>query len=182
MKNLSLFCFFLFLFSLSFASGIKVYPYQINFELQQGQTVCKNLSVESYESLVLTDRWAESWEVNKTLSLHKLSSQEVGIELTTEIISTDSDKNILSVCVFSQEVGKHHGVLLIREESKKSGVGVWMNVSIIKGNFGQSFITGSSIKNIEKTNPKVFFYLTTTLLLSIFVFCLIKIKKSQLSS
>ncbi len=177
MKKIFLFFYFAFLFSLSFVSGIAVHPYNLNFEAIQGQEICKNISIENSGTLVFLDRWEKEGKASKELSNYLLSKEELGISLNYDLLNINSNSNLVSLCISGKKYGNYNGVLLIRENSSLSGIGVWINVSIEKGNYLSSIMTGSSVKNIEKTDTKLFFYFSTTLLLGVFIFCLIKIKK-----
>lgn len=177
--------FFIFLFVFLIVkictANLIVSPEQIDFELMQKETSCKNLSLEGKGIILVKDKWAEKWETRKEFNLHKLNSNEVKIELDyPKNISIDKKEKI-EICLTPEEFGKYHGLLLFREENSKSGIGIWLNVSVKRNEFLNQ-ITGAFVdsKNEKLDLSRGILIFSFVLLILLSAILIILIRKTKI--
>lgn len=129
--------FFLFFLLVSLASGmdLTVSPEEIVFNGMAGEVICENLSIEvdGFNIVLVEDRWAEVGFMERKLTKHRIESKELGLEIDYVDRFVVGGNDVFEVCLEGEKAGDFHGVLLFRGEGVSAGVGVWMVVSLEKG-------------------------------------------------
>ena len=177
MKKILFIFLFIFLTTKIYAASLTVSPEQVNFELNQGETICKKINLDGNGIILIKDKWAEKWEDQKELNLHKLNSNELNININYPKNISINGREKIEICINSEEFGKYHGILLFREENSKSGIGIWLNVTVKKDEFF-SKITGALINSekekLDKVNLMVIFTFILLLFLAFVLIILIR--------
>jgi len=176
MKKIYFFIFFIFLVGLVSSEEIIVSPGEINFDILQGQISCKNITISSYGEIALKDKWGEKWSATKELSEYFLSKEELNLHLDYSSDIFIENKTKLSICFSGEDIGRYHGVLLVKNKESKSGIGIWLNATI-RGSSYTSRLTGAFLNSENKANFSLLFWLSFTSLLLILVFVFLLLKK-----
>lgn len=153
MKKYILIIYFVFLFSFVNAVTLSMSPPQIDLSGGSGEELCSSihLVVDFPENLTGKTLWAEEGVNERNLLKHKLSPEELKIEVKIpKEVYVESSKN-LDICVVAKRSGNYHGLLLYKVEGKPVQVGIWLNLSI--GGKNTLKISGEAVAD-SKSNFK----------------------------
>ena len=128
--------FFIFLFVILFIQGafaISFSPTNLVFELEFGEESCEMVKINSEsEIVVVSDRWAETPDIDYSVGLFNFNSEDHGISISyPDQLSLDNRD--VEVCLSGLNQGEYHGVLLFTEEQQGNSVieaGIWLKVVI----------------------------------------------------
>lgn len=120
---------FLFIFSISgvYALNMEISPANLDFDLDLGELVCKNVSVKSdyFGFIIGEDYWSNT--ASKDIGDYVFESPDgLEIDYSKELQGLGESK----VCIYSENPGKYDGVLVYSLEDSRLGVGTWLNVSV----------------------------------------------------
>ena len=118
------------------AASLSIDPTNLNFRLEPGERKCKNITVlsESYRGKLEGEVfWAEEGENTTDLEEHKLSSEQVRINLSLrEEVEDFTGRGEVELCVRPEKRGFYHGAVYYKAVSGSGNVGVgigsWITV------------------------------------------------------
>ena len=134
MKYFFYFLFFIFavLVSSVLVQAVGFSPSKLLFELEQDEVECQIITLNSdSDRIVVSDKWAESLDVDWRVGLFNASSDSHGLSVVYD--SEMVGERELDVCLSGSDVGEFHGVLLMVEGQQGNSVvqmGVWLKVVI----------------------------------------------------
>jgi hypothetical protein len=124
-----------FITSLSLVSATGFSPTSLTFNLDKNQKECQTITLTSdSETIDVYDKWAESKDVEWSVSSFKTESSSHGLSLTYPKELSLNERKV-EVCISGSKEGEYHGVLLMKEEQKGNSImqaGVWLKVLIGK--------------------------------------------------
>jgi hypothetical protein len=147
-KKCLFFVYFVFILTNVSAVQLSISPPQIDFVGSTGEEICNTIfiQVNGTENLIGKNLWAEEGIDLRKISLHNLTSEDLRIDFNYEDkIEVDGERGA-QICVTAKRKGTYHGLLLYKIENKPVQVGIWMNVSVSKGN-DLVKITGNAVKD-----------------------------------
>lgn len=178
MKKPFLFLLFLiFVFNLVSASTLSISPTQIDFVGKINEEICNKITLksDSLGNLIGEDRWAKESEIKRKFLLHNLSSEKLGLKLNYNRLLVSTSFTQQEICIKGKFPGVYHGLLLYKIGGSPTGVGIWMNVSLIKRN-SLARITGNVLGIVkEKSNFNLLLF-GSLILAFIFCFLVLKLK------
>lgn len=178
MKYLIFLLYFIFLIESVYANGISISPSQINFNATQNQMSCEQITIQADKQSILIgeDRWAEKGITEKKFSLHKLSAEELNLEINYSTNFETTGISDIEVCITAKDSGLYHGLLLYKTSASKAGVGIWLTANISKKeNILINKITGNSI-NLKNNSV---FVLSMATLFSAIILILLMLKLNR---
>lgn len=180
MKKLFALFFFVFLIGLVSSAELSMSPTQLDFNMTTNQKSCSQIIIHTEESgfLIGEDRWAEKGITEKKFSLHKLSSDDLDLEINYPKRFEAKNFTATDICITAKKSGLYHGLLLYKIESDNAGVGIWITANISKKeNILVNKITGNSI-NLK--NNSVFVLSIATLFSAIIlIFLMLKLNRKK---
>jgi|GEM_PF-3129968 len=156
------------LFYFSSALELGVSPSSIEKDLEINEEFCFSIKVYSDRELnvFLTDYWSK--EKTRDISKYAFSSSYFGIESDYNRSFSFSTFRKESICIKVSKEGDFYGLLMIKDNSDRIGVGSWIRLHVYSNRF--SGITGNFI-GVSKPNHLLGLQaLILILLLAIIVF------------
>lgn len=164
----------LFFLNIICASSLTISPEQISFIGKTNQEICNEISIklDSEQTLIGEDKWAEPGFSLRKLSQHNNDASELGIEINYPSILKVTNKETVSVCINGKQSGNFHGALLYRIDGEPVRVGIWMNVNLTRNGIIPQSITGSVINENNFSNVFIISSVTLMILLIGLIFIL----------
>ncbi|MBT4135962.1 hypothetical protein HOD75_01190 [archaeon] len=132
------FIFFIFVFFLiilvntGFVLATGFSPSEIVEEINVGEEICQIINVNSDSSISITDKWAESVDVEWKSGLFESSAVDHGININYDN-ELDVDEREVEVCMSGSVIGEYHGIILLSQEQQGNSIvqmGVWVKLTI----------------------------------------------------
>ncbi len=121
-------------------------PPSFNISFNQGDEYCDSFKVFSDRKtkVYIEDLWSD--KNTRDLKDYVYSSEhfEINFEYENSLI-VDNRANG-EYCILADNYGEYNGLLLVKDESLKAGVGMWINLEVLGGKKG---ITGFTVRDVE---------------------------------
>lgn len=152
-------------------------PPELFFNGSINENICKSITLNGTENIIILDRWVKDKEKTKDLSQYNIKSEDLKLNFNyLNQFYLEGHKSI-NICLNSKRTGEYFGVLLIQSREKPVGLGIWINAKITSLEEEKVSLINSNVikENETQVNPKiVIFLLIILILLSVLVYLLIK--------
>lgn len=163
---------FLFLLVLltNFCSALEIgiTPAEINIDIYEGETICKNITLFSSTPLMFSGQ--DFWNKENTRNLADYASTkpaEITLNYTKRVL-VDKNKTT-TICISAKEQGKYSSALVYTTEQGSAAVGTWLNITANSKTNKTTFnniLTGSAIKESSSyLNPSSYLFVLLLLVL-----------------
>lgn len=122
----------LFLLFIPLASGVNFSPSKLIYLLGPNEELCQMIEFESEAGVItVSDKWAESIEVDWDVNLFEKNTSEHGLVLsyTQKLHGEDGE---LEICLLGSKEGEYHGAVLFEQERRRTVTqwAVWLKVVV----------------------------------------------------
>lgn len=196
MKKIILPLVFLIIFIINIVNNISaleigISPASLNFDVNPGETVCKDIILYSSQNVILIgeDRWSRTNSKNLRDYSISFKSSEVILDYPKEI--SVNQKKQISLCISGNKPGNYYGSLIYNTE-KLASVGIWINLKISgevdetqKNNYSENNfiqITGKVVNNLNNSSSRIWLFLPTLFLIIILICLIYFLRKKQMKN